>query len=62
MVVYNILGQQVAEVISKEMTAGYHQLEWSPINLASGVFVYRIEAKSIDGDAFVTNKKMMFLK
>jgi hypothetical protein len=62
LVVYNILGQQVEELVSKEMNAGYHQLEWSPTNLASGVFVYRIEAKSVDGDVFVSNKKMMFLK
>jgi hypothetical protein len=57
LVVYDILGRKVAELINGNMTAGYHTINFNAVNLASGVYFYRIKA----GD-FVSVKKLMLLK
>lgn len=60
--VYNILGQEVRNLIDEELTAGRHTVTFDGLNndkreLASGVYFYRMEA----GD-FKANKKMILLK
>lgn len=47
--VYNVLGQLVAELVSGEKAAGYHDVDWdgrdrSGATAPSGVYFYRIEA------------------
>jgi hypothetical protein len=60
--IYNILGQEVRSLISKNLNAGYHTIKWDGTNnfglkVASGVYLYRLNAGS-----FVASKKMVFLK
>lgn len=55
--VYNILGQQVAELVNKEQSAGSYLVKFDASSLASGVYIYRLTA----GD-YVNVKKMMLLK
>jgi hypothetical protein len=68
MKVYNLLGQEVATLVNEVREAGYHEVVWSSrnnagITLASGVYFYRIEAKTIDGaNAFTSLKKMLLVK
>jgi phosphodiesterase/alkaline phosphatase D-like protein len=62
LVVFNILGQRVKTLIDGELEAGFHQLMWNATNnnglkVASGVYLYRIEAGS-----FVKTRKMLLLK
>jgi hypothetical protein len=57
LVVYDILGRKVAELVHGNLTAGYHIVNFNATNLASGVYFYRIKA----GD-FVSVKKLMLLK
>ena len=57
LVVYDILGRKVTELIHGNLTAGYHTVNFNASNLASGVYFYRIQA----GD-FVSVKKLMLLK
>jgi hypothetical protein len=57
LIVYNILGQKVAELVNNKMAAGNHTVKFNAANLASGVYIYRIKAGS-----FVSIKKMMLLK
>jgi len=61
--VYNTLGQKVRELLNGQRPAGYYEVNFNTTGLASGVYLYRIQAKSMDGKSvFVNTKKMMFLK
>ena len=42
LVVYNILGRQVAELVNGEVGAGYHQVEFNAGKLSSGIYFYRL--------------------
>lgn len=55
--IYNLLGQKVATVLAKELSAGYHQIDFDAAALSSGVYFYRLES----GD-FSAVKKMTVLK
>jgi hypothetical protein len=44
--VFNNLGQEVAQLVSGEQGAGYHEVTFDGNNLASGVYFYRIQAGS----------------
>jgi len=56
--VYNVLGEEVAELVNGEINAGTHKVEFNATNLASGVYVYRLDA----GNEFTETKKMMLMK
>ena len=56
--VYNLLGQEVATLISgKVMNAGTHTVAFNASSMSSGVYIYRLEAGS-----FVSNKRMTLIK
>jgi len=54
---YNILGEEVATLVSERLSAGSYKYDWDAGMLASGVYLYRIQA----GD-FADVKKMVFMK
>ena len=60
--VYNILGQEVAALVSEQKSAGIHSVLWDSKDkngtpLASGIYIYRMTAGS-----FVEKKKLILLK
>ena len=55
--VYNMLGQQIEVLANGFRNAGTYELTWDASNLASGVYIYRLETGST-----VISKKMMLLK
>jgi photosystem II stability/assembly factor-like uncharacterized protein len=55
--VYNVLGQEVATLLNEVKPAGVHSLRFNALNLASGMYLYRIVA----GD-FTSVKKMLLMK
>jgi len=57
LVVYDLLGREVVTLVNEFRTAGTHTVEFNASNLASGVYLYRIEA----GD-FKDTKKMLLVK
>jgi len=57
LVVYDLIGAEVATLVDENMQAGYHNVTFNGINLASGVYFYRLNA----GD-FVNVKKMVLVK
>ena len=56
--VYNMLGQKVSTLINdNKMNSGFHSISFDASNLASGMYIYRIEAAS-----FSSIKKMLLIK
>ncbi len=63
LVIYNILGQVVKELVNAEQSAGYQLAVWNATT-ASGMYFYRLEAVStVDPhQRFVQVKKMLLLR
>lgn len=57
LIIYNILGQKVATLINNYMSAGTYTYQFNASNLASGVYLYSLEA-----GGYTMNKKMILLK
>ncbi|MCB9258582.1 MAG: T9SS type A sorting domain-containing protein [Ignavibacteriales bacterium] len=59
--IYNVLGERVASVLSEELKAGFHQIDFNSnsagYQLSSGVYLYTIESKN-----FSQVKKMILMK
>jgi hypothetical protein len=59
--VYNILGQQVAELVNQEQGRGNYIALFEGDNLASGVYFYRLSAWSLSS-GFSETKRMIFMR
>ena len=59
--VYNVLGQEVATLADGVEEAGFRTVEWNAAEVASGVYFYRIEARSTSGQRLFTDSKKMLL-
>ncbi len=57
LVIYNILGQEVAQLVDKQQAVGFYSVKWDAAKFASGTYIFRLEA----GD-FVETKRMVLIK
>ena len=57
LVVYNILGEVIKTLVENKQKAGSYEVNFNASNLATGIYIYRIQA----GD-FVDTKKMILMK
>jgi hypothetical protein len=57
MKIYNVLGQQVAQLVNEIQKAGYYNVDFDASKLTSGIYLYKIEAKN-----FSSVKKMILVK
>jgi hypothetical protein len=55
--VYNLLGQEVLTLLDARKAAGVYRVQFDARDLASGLYVYRIQAGE-----YVATKKLMLLK
>lgn len=55
--VYDVLGRRVAMLVNQQQTAGQHTVSFDASRLASGTYIYRIQAGN-----FTSTKKMMLIK
>jgi photosystem II stability/assembly factor-like uncharacterized protein len=55
--VFNILGEQVASLVSGNLEAGQHFIRWNAAGVTSGVYFYRLQA----GD-FTETKKLILVR
>jgi flagellar hook assembly protein FlgD len=55
--VFDVNGREVATLISQKMAAGKHQVNWEASALASGVYVYQLQAGNL-----IASKKLLFIK
>jgi hypothetical protein len=57
LIVYDVLGNEIAVLVNEEKPAGKYEVSWNASNLASGVYIYRLQS-----GLFVSSKKMMLLR
>jgi len=55
--VYDVLGREIATLINETRPAGWNALKWTPRNIPSGMYLYRLKA-----DGFVETKKLVILR
>lgn len=55
--VYDILGNEVAEIVNNELQAGYYNYEFDASRFSSGLYIYRLQTND-----FIQTKKMMLIK
>jgi hypothetical protein len=55
--VFNVLGQQIADLVNEDQVAGFYSLQFNGLHLASGIYFYRLTA-----GGFVATKQLLLLK
>ena len=57
LIVYDLLGREVASLVNEEKPAGNYEVKWNAANLPSGIYMYKINAGN-----YTAVKKMILLK
>ncbi|MCZ7616705.1 MAG: T9SS type A sorting domain-containing protein [Ignavibacteriaceae bacterium] len=52
LIVYDVLGNEIAVLVNEEKPAGKYEVSWNASNLASGVYIYRLQS-----GLFVSSKR-----
>ncbi|MDR9418966.1 MAG: M36 family metallopeptidase [Gracilimonas sp.] len=60
--VYNIMGQVVSELVHTYKKAGFHKISFDAENLASGVYIAKMNATGTSGEVFTKEIKMQLIK
>ncbi|MCC6866247.1 MAG: T9SS type A sorting domain-containing protein [Ignavibacteria bacterium] len=60
--IYNVLGELVFTPVNGLLEAGKFSFTWNAENFSSGLYIYRIEAKALNGDVFTKTLKMVLVK
>jgi hypothetical protein len=55
--IYNLLGQEVARLVDRNMNAGYHSVTWNASTMSSGIYFYKIKTAN-----FEQARKMILVK
>ena len=55
--IFNLLGEEVTTLLSASLLSGSYKYEWDASGLASGVYLYRLEA-----EGYVETRKMILMK
>ena len=55
--IYNLLGEEVTTLIAEKRETGIHKFSWDASGLASGVYLYRLEAGE-----FIQSKKLILMR
>ena len=57
LIVYDILGNEVATLVNSEKPSGVYEIEWHAIGIPSGLYFYQLRT-----DGYIETKKMLLLK
>ncbi|RJP63476.1 MAG: T9SS C-terminal target domain-containing protein [Ignavibacteriales bacterium] len=58
LIVYDILGREVATLVNTKLQSGNHEVKFDGRNLSSGVYFYKLDVDNI----YSASKKMMLIK
>jgi len=65
MVILDITGREITELINGSMQAGYHNLTWNADNQSSGIYFVKMVARSSISDVnreFIQTQKLILAK
>ena len=64
LLIYDILGREVAELLNQELKAGSYNINWNASDFASGIYFYKLVVSEEDPshNLFVDTKKMVLIK
>ncbi|WKZ70849.1 MAG: cellulase family glycosylhydrolase [Melioribacteraceae bacterium] len=57
LIVYDILGREVATLVNKELHPGNHEVKFNASNLSSGVYFYKLQAADL-----IKTRKLLLMK
>jgi endoglucanase len=57
LIIFDVLGREMAKILSEEMSAGTYTQQWSANGLPSGIYFYRLQT-----DNFIGTKKLILLR
>jgi hypothetical protein len=57
LVIYDILGHEVATLVNEQLHPGTYEVEWDGTNYSSGVYYYKLTAGN-----YMETKKMVLIK
>jgi hypothetical protein len=60
--IFNLLGEEVATLLNGNFVSGEHFIDFKAQNLNSGVYIYRLDASSVNGSVYSDIKKMTLIK
>jgi len=62
--VYDVLGNEIKNIVKEEKPAGSYQVEFSAVGLPSGIYFYQLRVYPAGGGAgsFIQTKKMILIK
>jgi len=55
--VYDVIGNEVATLINDELSAGMHEVKFTPSGLASGIYFYKLQTPNLS-----SVRKMLLMK
>ncbi|MFA6455418.1 MAG: right-handed parallel beta-helix repeat-containing protein [Bacteroidota bacterium] len=57
LVIYDLLGREIATLVNEEQSAGWKEVQWNAMNVSSGIYFYKLTAGT-----FIETKKMLMVK
>ncbi len=61
--VFDMLGREIAVLANTAQNAGQYTITWNGVNASTGIYLYRMEARPLDGSApFIATRKMVLAK
>jgi hypothetical protein len=55
--VFDLIGREIATIISEEISAGSYSKQWNAANMSSGIYFYRLQAGT-----YIETKKLVLLR
>ena len=61
--IFDVLGREIATLVNEIKSAGEYDVQWSPHDLAGGVYIYRLQVRPStgSGQGFVESKKLVYM-
>jgi hypothetical protein len=60
--IFNVLGQQIGDLVEEDQQAGYHQALFETTQFSTGMYIYRLFYTDERGERHFSQKRMILLK